>query len=174
MRDVCIQLGHCYRRRGATGTAGHRGTEQEFASLVGHAMKAFLVDRGVDAVTVLADERIPDCRVFVALHQDGAASSAAYGASVGYRESSSVWSKVRGWLGGDTANQSHDLAQKWKALYSLAGWPSGFRPDNYTKALRGYYGFRKVRAEAKVLLEHGFATNRMDCDWMWDRIDLIA
>lgn len=159
MIEVIVQLGHCYRTRGSTGTSGHRGTEQEFVSLVGHAMKSFLHTRGVTCETVLADERIPDCEVFVALHQDGSTNIAARGASVGYPTSN---------------NNSARLGATWKAMYQLAGWPSGFRPDNYTSALSGYYGFRRVNATTKLLIEHGFATNRSDEDWMWDRIGLIA
>lgn len=156
---VIVQKGHCYRRSGSTGTSGHRGTEQQFVDRVGDAM----VDRfrfyGVTARDVLADEVIPSSTVFVALHQDGSPHPSARGASIGYPP---------------TNNAGRELGQLWKAMYQQAGWPSGFRPDNYTSGLSGYYAWRHTDASAKLLIEHGFATNVHDENWMWDNIDLIA
>lgn len=159
MHDVVIHLGHCFRTVGFTGTAGHRGSEQQFVSQLGEAMADLLQLRGYDAVTALADEALPRCNVFLALHQDGSTNPAAKGASVGYPPSH---------------GPSQRFAQLWKAQYTIAGYPHGFRPDNYTRALRTYYGFRRVHADVMVLLEHGFATNRADADWMWDNLGLIA
>ena len=105
-RDVALHFGHCFRKTGATGTVGHRGTEQEFVYRIGTKMASFLNKRGVDTVMVLADDFIPPCRVFVALHQNGGPPNAR-GASVGYPAAS------------DKA-----LGDIWRALYSLAGWPS--------------------------------------------------
>ena len=159
MLQVVVQKGHCFRKTGSTGTAGHRGTEQQFADRVGTEMISILRFHGVAAVDVLADEVIPSSTVFVALHQDGSTSSSARGASIGYPA---------------TNNEGRELGQLWKALYQQAGWPSGFRPDNYTSAMRNYYGFRQSTAEAKLLIEHGFATNVHDENWMWDHLDAIA
>lgn len=159
MTRIVIQKGHCYRKTGSTGTGGHRGTEQQFVDQLGDRMWEILHAAGVDVTIVLADEMIPDCDVFVALHQDGSTDATARGASVGYPP---------------TNNAGRELGQLWKALYQQAGWPSGFRPDNYTPALSGYYAYRRVNADAKLLIEHGFATNRYDADWMWDNLDTIA
>lgn len=160
MHDAVLHLGHCYRTSGFTGTAGHRGTEQEFVSNVGEAMADRLRLQGVDAVTALADASLPRCRLFVALHQDGSVNPRARGASVGYPSAH---------------GPSRQAAQIWKAHYATtAGWPSGFRGDNYTRALRTYYGFRRVHADAKYLIEHGFATNRADADYMWDNVGRIV
>lgn len=157
--DVIVQMGHCFRKTGSTGTSGHRGTEQEFVSIVGPKMVEWLTFAGLTARTVLADEAIPSSKVFIALHQDGSTNASARGASIGYPPSN-----------GD----GRDLGQLWKAMYQQAGWPSGFRPDNYTSALSGYYGFRKTNADVKLLIEHGFATNVADENWMWDHIPQIA
>lgn len=154
-----FEPGHCNRTRGATGTSGfyqgERRSEQAFVKAVGYPVVEELRRVGVNATTKLADEHLPRCEVFVALHQDGSTNSSARGASVGYPQ----------------VGQSAKLASLWKANYSLAGWPSGFRGDNYTKALRGYYGFRRVHADEKFLVEHGFATNLLDQAWMWDNLD---
>lgn len=162
MTDVIVQLGHCFRKTGATGTSGlyggRRRTEQEFASKVGYRMVEHLNAAGITAKAVLADDPIPASKVFVALHQDGSENHAARGASVGY----------------PSTGRGRELGQTWKAMYQLAGWPSGFRPDNYTAALRGYYGFRRSTAPTRLLIEHGFATNPSDQAWMWQRWAQIA
>jgi len=158
MLDVVLHLGHCYRTSGATGTRGHRGTEQEFVSNVGEAMVDNLRALGFTAETALADDpNMPRCKVFMALHQDGGPPSAR-GASVGY----------------PSGAENAKMAQIWKAHYAKAGWPSHFRPDNYTPALSGYFGFRRINADVKFLIEHGFATNRVDADWMWDNVPRIV
>jgi len=157
-RDVVIQMGHVARRRGFTGTSGWGHTEQEFVRSVGARLNAALRNSGFKSELIGADDPVPDSRVFMALHQDGSTSSAARGASVGYPDGA----------GGER------IAQLWKAYYAKAGWPSGFRPDNYTPGLRRYYGFRRSSADAKFLIEHGFATNQHDQRWMWDHLDEIA
>lgn len=159
MRQVVIQKGHCFRKRGSTGTAGHRGTEQQFVDKLGTAMVNILRFHGVSAVSILADEHVPASEVFVALHQDGSSNSSARGASIGYPSYS---------------NDGRELGQLWKAMYQRSGWPSGFRPDNYTAGLRRYYAYKYSTARAKLLIEHGFATNRYDEDWMWNHLLGIA
>lgn len=158
MRDVVIHMGHCFRTRGATGTSGHRGTEQQFVSQVAARMADQLSPFGVNAVTALADDPLPRAKIFVALHQDGSVNPQAQGASVGY----------------PVTTPNYQFAQLWKANYTLKGWPNGFRPDNYTRGLRNYYGFRRINADVKVLMEHGFATNRADENWMWDNMSLVV
>lgn len=156
MGTVVIQKGHWPRRTGATGTSGHRGSEQAFANEVAHRIPA-LTHHTVYVIG--ADDRIPPCDVFVALHQDGSADPRARGASIGYPR-------------GSTRSQAYGA--RWKALYQAAGYPYGFRRDNYTAALAGYYAFARTGAPVKVIVEHGFATNRADADWQWDRLDVIA
>lgn len=156
MATVCLQRGHCFRTSGSTGTAGRLldgtlRTEQQYvaalAPLIASAMRA----RGHRVHVLTADERVPWCDVFVALHQDGSSSSRASGASVGYPASSA----------------SARYASLLKAAYQLRGWPYGFRSDNYTAGLRSYYGYRRTSAPVKVLLEHGFATRPVEQSHMW-------
>jgi len=156
--DATIQMGHVPRTRGATGTSGWGHTEQEFTRALGNRMASHFQAHGYRVSLVGADEAMSSSRVFVALHQDGSINSSARGASVGYPMAS--------------ANQR--LASIWKAHYARIGWPGGFRPDNYTRGLRNYYGYRRITADAKFLIEHGFATNRSDQEWMWANLDKIG
>jgi len=159
MASIAIQRGHCFRTRGATGTSGHRGTEQQYADRLAKACAKMMRDRGHTVYVLTADEAVPKTDVFVAFHQDGSISSSAHGASVGYQTA-----------------RSKAYATTWKILYEQAGWPqkSGFRPDNYTSALRNYYGFRRASSDAEVIFEHGFATNQRDENWMWDHLETTA
>ena len=163
MATVSIQRGHCFRRTGSTGTAGRLldgsyRTEQQYVDAVGHRIASAMRARGHRVYLLTADERVPHSDVFVALHQDGSSSSRASGASVGYPASSA----------------SARYASLLKASYQLAGWPYGFRADNYTAGLRGYYGYRRSSAPVKVLLEHGFATNPAEQSYMWAHLDEAA
>ena len=128
--------------------------------MIGPMIVDVLKSHGLSAVTLRADAPIPKCRVLLALHQDGSPNPSTRGASVGYPS--------------HTAVESKRLGDIWKALYQLAGFEAGFRRDNYTAALSGYYAWRRSPATTNLLIEHGFATNRFEENWMWDKADLIA
>lgn len=146
MAILVVQLGHCYRRTGATGTAG----EQEFATRAGAACADVLHGRGGWQVRqILADTTKEAYRgdAFVAIHCDGSTNTGARGASVGYR-----------------TPEGQAFGQDWKRDYQARGW-SGFRPDNYTAALSGYYGTgyaREVGNRRAIIIECGFLTNPQD------------
>ena len=150
-----VQMGHVPRTSGSTGTSGHRGTEQEFARRVAAEIQA----RYPSVIVIGADDPCPPCDVFTSLHQDGSTNPRARGASIGFPPGS---------------RESAEFGATFKALYAFAGWPDGFRRDNYTSALSGYYMWDRVTAPRRLLVEHGFATNREDDDWMWDNIGRIA
>lgn len=164
--DVCLQMGHVARKKGGTGTTGHRGSEQDFVKVIGPKIQAQLISYGLTCALIGADDKRPSASVFLALHQDGSPSPSARGASVGY--------PVHG--DGET------LAKIWKARYTMAGWPNGFRPDNYTIGLHWYYAFgglrrwwwKKARFDSAFLIEHGFATTVSEENWMWDHTDQIV
>lgn len=158
MATVVVQMGHVPRTRGATGTSGHRGTEQQFAIALAERIRLRVQQLGHRCIVIGADDPVPASDAFIALHQDGSVNPSARGASVGYPAS----------------RDNERWATAWKARYAAAGWPSGFRADNYTAALRNYYGFKRTTARFRLLMEHGFATNVADCDWMWDNLDRIA
>lgn len=146
MATLVVQMGHCYRTTGATGTAG----EQPFATAVAAACQDLLDGRGGWAVRpILADDPSTRYRgdAFVAVHCDGSTSPSAHGASAGYR-----------------TPEGQTFAQAWKRAYEARGW-TGFRPDNYTPALAGYYGTGtavSVGNRRAIIIECGFLTNPAD------------
>jgi hypothetical protein len=151
MALIVVQAGHCHRRTGATGTGGLDGdpTEQEFAWAAAHRTAALLRTAGHQARVILADEPSDRYRGdgFVAIHCDGSTSRSARGASVGYRN-------------GDGQRFAH----AWKRAYARGGW-SGFRADNYTSALAGYYGVKRavgVGNRFAFIAEAGFLTSPAD------------
>lgn len=148
VKTLVVQLGHCYRTTGATGTNG----EQEFATAVGKACVAALDGKaGWRVRVVLADDHGADHLrgdAFVAIHADGSTNANARGASVGYQT---------------RAGQA--FGQAWKRCYQNRGWGGGFRADNYTTALAQYYGVREAVAAgtgAAIIIEAGFLTNPGD------------
>jgi hypothetical protein len=151
MALIVVQAGHCHRRTGATGTGGLDGdpTEQEFAWAAAHRTAALLRTAGHQARVILADESSDRYRGdgFVAIHCDGSTSRSARGASVGYRNS-----------------DGQRFAHAWKRAYARGGW-SGFRADNYTSALAGYYGVKRavsVGNRHAFIAEAGFLTSPAD------------
>lgn len=145
---INVQLGHCFRTRGATGTAG----EQALVHAVGEEMRRLAHTHGLRVNLLLADDPVPWGNAFVALHADGSVNTAARGASCGYR------TPEGGHYGG-----------LWKIEHQRAGYPAGFRPDNYTPGLRSYYGHGRAVAagtRAAAIVELGFLTNASDRAWL--------
>lgn len=152
MAQILLQMGHCFRTSGATGTNGIDGepSEQEFAQAACLAAAPMLRRAGHEPVVIDADEpssMYAGYDAFVAVHCDGSTSPGARGASTGYRNP-----------------EGAHLAAEWKAAYAREGW-KGFRPDNYTAALAGYYGVRNAVAGGtlySIIIEAGFLTNPTD------------
>lgn len=145
---VVLQAGHCFRRRGSTGTAG----EQDYNIAVCREAERRFRILGVRCEIILADDPVPRSDVFVAVHGDGSTNPRAQGCSVGYRNRSS----------GIIANQ-------WKRAYIEMGFEGGARADNYTNGLRYYYGTgRAHRAGTPIawIIEGGFLTNPIDRAFM--------
>jgi hypothetical protein len=144
---LVVQMGHCYRKTGATGTTG----EQGYATAVADACVRLLHGRSGWVVRkILADDDLADYRgdAFAAIHCDGSDNSGARGASAGYRN-----------------REGQLFAQAWKRAYQARGWTGGFRPDNYTAALQGYYGTGYAIAqgnERAFIAECGFMTSPAD------------
>jgi hypothetical protein len=153
---LVVQRGHVPRTSGATGTAG----EQQVVTAIAAAIVA---QTPVGWQVRVIDADPPNAAYagdyFIALHCDGGASS-AQGASVGFPD-----------LAGSA------LAQRWKAAYVAQGWPYGFRDDNYTSGLRGYYAYDNALAQGnrvRMVAEHGFLTNTQDAAWIRANIDKCA
>lgn len=146
MPVLVVQKGHCYRTTGATGTTG----EQGYATRVADACATLLHGRGGWQVrAILADAPASQYAgdAFFAIHCDGSTAPTARGASIGYR-----------------TPEGQEAGQAWKRAYGARGWP-GFRPDNYTAALQGYYGTGTAVGRGNrraVILETGFRTNAED------------
>jgi hypothetical protein len=148
-----IQRGHCFRTTGSTGAPGEQGFNSTVAVLVAEQAQGFIQDVGHQAKIINADlGTYPAGDFFVAQHYDGSVNPAASGASVGY----------------DT-DAGQALAHRWKQAYRDLGWTRGFRADNYTAALRSYYGYSRARAagiKTRCVLEAGFGSNPGDRAWL--------
>jgi peptidoglycan hydrolase-like protein with peptidoglycan-binding domain len=148
---LVLQRGHYPRRTGSTGTSGLDAdpTEQEFAVKACRHIAAAVQAAGWQVRTINADVPLSvyGGDAFVAIHCDGSVHQAAKGASVGYRTA-----------------QGASLGAAFKHAYYAEGW-RGFRPDNYTPALAGYYGTGKAVAMGNrraIIIESGFLTNPHD------------
>lgn len=152
MALIVIQAGHYPRKTGPTGTGGLDGdpTEQEFNIAAAQACAHALADVGHEGQVIWADvdQGAYQGDAFVAIHCDGSTSSAARGASIGYR-----------------TTEGQRFGAAWKRAYQAAGWAGGWRPDNYTKALAGYYGTKRAvdaGNRTAFIAESGFLTNPQD------------
>lgn len=146
MSIVVVQRGHVPRTRGATGAPG----EQEFARETAAALKPMLEKQGHTVRVIDADEPRNSYRgdLFVAIHYDSSSNSSATGASVGYQN-----------------GKGKRFAEAWKKHYKASGWDQGFREDNYSPNLGGYYGVRMAINEGNemaIITESGFHTNKED------------
>jgi hypothetical protein len=152
---ICIQRGHCFLTRGATGTAH----EQELVSAIGQHLVTLLMAQGHRTWLIGAHEPVPAADVFVALHTDGSNDLNRRGGSVGYPDA-----------------RGGELAQRWKRAHARYGFPGGFHGDNYTRALAGYYGFGDARRSNPAcvcfLAEHGTTTHAQDLAWI--RANVVA
>lgn len=157
--DVLIGAGHegrpasCARfpkRACNLGTAG----ERERTPLVADEAARVLRAAGVNVIRVPADfDGRYDVRSAVFIHYDGNAKPCSSGASIGYHHSS-----------------DQPAAAAWKALYSKY-FRFGFQPDNFTKNLRNYYGFRQVSAsDSALVLELGELTCPAQRAWLEPRV----
>ena len=99
------------------------------------------------------------CDIFLSLHGDGSANPDARGHSYGWPVDEPKPTRLLELLAGEYTQ--------------LAGVPP-HHADNYTGALRHYYGYSRVIAGAKVLIEHGFLSNPDDRAWMFARTAAIA
>lgn len=144
---VVVQRGHVPRKTGKTGAPG----EQKFAIAAAERV-AFHLSRLGHRVSVI-DADPPSVShyrgdLFIALHYDSSPNPSTRGASVGYRSA-----------------EGHDFADAWKRHYAANGWAGGFRDDNYTDALRGYYGVKRAVEQGTrtaLIIEAGFHSHHGD------------
>ena len=99
--SIYLQMGHCFRNSGSTGTSG----EQVFNKAVAARAARMLRDRGHRVFVREADVGHFRTDVFAAFHADGSLSSDARGASVGHQDADGrrigdAWKRAYQRLGG--------------------------------------------------------------------------
>lgn len=145
MPTLVVEMGHCFRTKGATGTTG----EQDYVRRAAAKMVELLHNpNGWQIHKKLADTNDYAGDAFVALHCDGSTNPNAHGASIGYRN-----------------RAGQEFGQAVMRAYAARGWPGGFRQDNYTNALKNYYGHGEAIAAGNTkafVMECGFLTNAND------------
>lgn len=159
MPRILIQAGHVAPRE--PGHEGQTGAylEQEFASrMQQHLARRFRSDGRFTVDTCPGD--IPEGwtgDVFLSLHCDAAGSSSR-GFSIGWPAN------------GRDPGRGPELAARITRRFLAIPHPGGHGTDNYTDGMRGYYGWRRVNAPTKVLIEHAFMTNAAERDWAFGHI----
>ncbi len=157
--DVVISAGHegrpasCAHYPGRKCNLGAAG-ERQWTPVVADEATRMLRAHGVTVARLPADfPGTYDTDAAVFIHFDGSTVPCSSGASVGYHHAS------------DAA-----AAKEWHALYGAA-FPFAFQPDNFTKGLRDYYGFRQVRARRGALvLELGEVSCHAQKRWLAPRL----
>ena len=157
--DVVISAGHEGRpascaafpgRACNLGAAGERAWTPVVADEAAQTLRRY----GASVARLPADFRgTYRTKAAVFIHFDGSTHPCSSGPSIGY-----------------SSPASRDAARAWRALYG-AYVPFAFQPDNFTKGLRNYYGFRQVRASRGALvLELGELTCPPQRAWLAARL----
>ena len=157
--DVLVSAGHegrpasCarYPKRACNlGAAGERAWTPIVADEVADVLRA----HGVSVAREPADfdgSFAVDAAIFI--HFDGSTSPCSSGASIGYHQP-----------------RFRTAASEWRTLYSTY-FPFGFEPDDFTKGLRDYYGFKQVQArDGALVLELGELTCASQRAWLQRRL----
>ena len=163
--DVLVQAGHEGRpascaplhvRACNLGAAAGDARERDWTPVVADAAAAALRSRGFTVLRRPADwEGSDSARAAVFIHFDGATPCAS-GASVGFP---------------DGTNRA--FIDAWERRYR-ALFPYRFVGENFTENEHRYYGFRKVDAPLKLLIELGELTCPEQRAWMAPRLPLLG
>lgn len=166
--NFLIQAGHegLYRNQGSGKTPSHgtSGTpkdgdeEYKLTPIVANKVAELLEAVGY---TVIREDAFYDrtysVDVAVSLHFDGSATPCSSGTSLGYPP-------------GTPQGSNKPAATLWKAAY----WPYfPFRKmeDNFTAALRGFYGYSRTNTtKYEFLIEYGELTCPEQSEWLLNRI----
>lgn len=159
--DVLVQAGHEGRPQSCAefhvkscnlGAAAAGIREPQWTTIVADETARALRSNGVTVLRRPADWAGGDTvREAVFLHFDGA-SPCASGASIGFPETTS-----RGFV------------DAWESAYR-AWFPFRFVGENFTENEHRYYGFHKVDAPEKMLIEFGELTCPAQRAWMQPRL----
>lgn len=157
-----FQAGHIAPRE--PGFEGGTGTvrEQEFTRKICAELRRLFEADGRFNITVAPGD-LPDGASFDFVlyeHVDGSKSSLAHGFSFGWDV--------------NDPGRAPSLARRITKRYLKLGHPGGHHADNYTGALRHYYGYRRIHAPIELLVENGFMTNPTEQAWCFENLKLLA
>lgn len=159
--DFLIQAGHQGgRRNSGSGSVASTGTTGEQALTPVVANKAADLLRAAGYSVIREDafyDKKYSVKVAVALHFDGSGTPCSSGASIGYPA-------------GVPAGSNKPTADLWRDAYGLF-FPFKWMPDNFTAALRGYYGYAYTSTDiAEFLIEFGELTCPEQREWLLARV----
>jgi hypothetical protein len=159
--DVVVQAGHEGRPASCAplhvkacnlGTGALGARERDWTPIVADEAARVLRAHGYTVIRRPADYDAHDtARAAVFLHFDGAPPCAS-GASVGFPDTT-----------------SRAFVDAWESDYR-AWFPFRFVGENFTENEHKYYGFRKVDAPEKMLIEFGEMTCPAQFAWMQPRL----
>ena len=164
--DVLVQAGHEGRpdscvpmhvKNCALGTGAQGALERQWTPIVADEVTRVLREHGYTVIRRPADYDAHDSvRAAVFLHFDGHEPACGSGASVGFPETT-----------------SRAFVDAWETRYR-ALIPYRFMPENFTENEHRYYGFRKVDAPDKMLIEFGEMTCPSQFAWMQPRLRTLG
>ena len=160
--DVVVQAGHEGRpascapnhvRACNIGASSAAGREILWTPVVADAMTAALRAAGLRVARRPADYPEHDtARLAIFIHFDGSEPACASGSSVGF-----------------PATTSHAFVAAWERTYRTR-FPYKFVGENISSNEERYYGFHKVDAPQKMLIEYGEITCPVQAAWLAPRL----
>jgi hypothetical protein len=160
--DVVVQAGHEGRpascapnhvRACNIGASSATGREIVWTPIVADAMVATLRAAGLRVARRPADYPQHDtARVAIFIHFDGSDPPCASGASIGF-----------------PATTTRGFVTAWERAYR-AFFPFHFAGENISTNEEQYYGFHKVDAPQKMLIEYGELTCPVQAKWLAPRL----
>jgi hypothetical protein len=164
--DVVVQAGHEGRpascapnhvRACNIGASSSAGREIAWTPIVADALTATLRAAGLRVARRPADYPQHDtARVAIFIHFDGSAPACASGTSVGF-----------------PATTSHAFVAAWERSYRSL-FPFHVVGENISSNEEHYYGFHKVDAPQKMLIEYGEITCPAQAAWLAPRLHQLG
>lgn len=154
--DVVIQAGHEGRVKGNTGAQGKKYKEIIWTVIVADEVAKQLRKWNIKVKRVPAKLPFIKAKIAISIHFDGSVKPCRTGASIGYG-----------------SKKSYAFAQKWKKAYSNY-FPFRWHKDNFTRNLKYYYGYRRIKTDKFLLLELGEITCEKQTKWLKPRLKKIA
>lgn len=157
--DVLVSAGHEGRPASCPRYPQHRcnlgaAGERQWTPIVADETARELRASGLTVAREPADfDGFFEVKAAVFIHFDGSDRPCSTGASIGYHDAG-----------------SSAAAKLWRGLYSRY-FPFTFMPDNFTRNLRDYYGFRQVHAsDGALVVELGEISCPAQRQWLASRL----